>query len=67
MLCAGEEGKDACSGDSGSPLTCEGVFCGIVSWGEGCAEAEYPGVYTEVAYFVDWIAANSGSGNATVV
>ncbi|MCL4168653.1 UNVERIFIED_CONTAM: hypothetical protein GTU68_008266 [Idotea baltica] len=61
MICAGvpEGGKDACQGDSGGPLACQGYLGGIVSWGEGCAEPGYPGVYTEVAYFVDWIEANA--------
>ena len=61
MLCAGypEGGKDACQADSGGPLV--GVqgetryLAGIVSWGISCARGEYPGVYTEVAYFIDWI------------
>ena len=57
MICSGEEGKDSCQGDSGGPMTCDdGVLCGVVSWGSGCAEAGYPGVYAEVADVVDWMA-----------
>jgi len=58
MMCAGEKGKDSCQGDSGGPLTCDGVHCGIVSWGYGCAQAGYPGVYTQTSSFVDFITDN---------
>ncbi|KAM7361979.1 trypsin beta-like [Cochliomyia hominivorax] len=49
MFCASIPGrKDACSGDSGGPAIVNGQFCGIVSWGVGCARKNYPGVYTNV-------------------
>ncbi|KAG8201092.1 hypothetical protein JTE90_028762 [Oedothorax gibbosus] len=62
MLCAGYEegGKDSCQGDSGGPFvqrSANGVstLIGIVSWGRGCAQPKYPGVYTETAHYMDWI------------
>lgn len=58
MICAGEYHKDSCQGDSGGPMTCDRVHCGIVSWGRGCGLRNYPGVYTQTSYFVDWITDN---------
>ncbi|KAA0203526.1 hypothetical protein HAZT_HAZT009334 [Hyalella azteca] len=55
MICAGEEDKGPCTGDGGGPMMCGDYLCGITSWGVGCGEKGYPGVYTEVSYFVDWI------------
>ncbi|XP_054729068.1 CUB and peptidase domain-containing protein 2-like [Anastrepha obliqua] len=57
MICAGymEGGRDACVGDSGGPLVCVGKLVGVVSFGVGCAEPGYPGVYADVASYVKWI------------
>jgi len=59
MLCAGTGGKDSCQGDSGGPLHSGDTLVGVVSWGIGCAEPGYPGVYTDVPYFSDFISQNS--------
>src|SRR5207237_4098396 len=57
-ICAGYDqgGVDTCQGDSGGPMVNKDssgnwVEVGIVSWGEGCARAGKPGVYTEVSTF----------------
>lgn len=60
MLCAGAEGIDSCQGDSGGPLVVRNTLgnyqlIGIVSWGIGCAEKGYPGVYTRVNKYLKWI------------
>lgn len=58
MLCAGftEGGRDACSGDSGGALVnSDGVAVGVVSWGIGCAEPAYPGVYARLSFVADFI------------
>lgn len=65
MICAGipQGGKDSCQGDSGGPMTASDTgdryLAGIVSWGYGCARPGYPGVYTEVSAFVDWVQQHS--------
>ncbi|XP_063314161.1 plasma kallikrein-like [Pelobates fuscus] len=61
VICAGyKQGKvDACKGDSGGPIACKvdntWYLFGITSWGEGCAKARKPGVYTRVTVFANWI------------
>jgi secreted trypsin-like serine protease len=70
MLCAGlpEGGKDACQGDSGGPLVVPNgqngwLQVGIVSWGEGCATPNFPGVYANVPFLYNWIV---GEGSNTI-
>ena len=56
MLCAGylNGGVDTCFGDSGGPLEAPAPggsyrLVGLTGWGDGCARANAPGVYTRVA------------------
>jgi hypothetical protein len=64
QICANDQGKDICSGDSGSPLiymdsTGTPIQVGLSSFGRGCGNFEFPGIHTRVSYFYhDWILPN---------
>ncbi|XP_063597281.1 trypsin epsilon-like [Penaeus indicus] len=66
IVCAASNNKDACQGDSGGPLVVlesdSYTQIGVVSWGIGCAEADYPGIYTRVSSYMRWIKDNTQEG-----
>ncbi|NBX23290.1 MAG: hypothetical protein EBR52_04130, partial [Microbacteriaceae bacterium] len=76
MLCAGTVAfdRDTCQGDSGGPLaankgatgTVPWFLVGITSYGNGCANGQDPGVYTEVFNYVSWINQKVGITSATI-
>ena len=53
MLCAGAPGRDTCQGDSGGPLVVplagEFRLVGDTSFGNGCADPRFPGIYGRLA------------------
>lgn len=66
QLCAGgEKGRDSCRGDSGGPLMTISAdksgeinwyAAGVVSFGPSpCGMENWPGVYTRVSKYVNWI------------
>ncbi|XP_063387148.1 phenoloxidase-activating factor 3-like [Cydia fagiglandana] len=68
MCAGGVPDKDSCGGDSGGPLLHPGVVGrvglryvqrGIVSYGsKRCGVGGFPGVYTRVGHYMDWILDN---------
>ncbi|XP_034001435.1 tryptase-like [Trematomus bernacchii] len=67
MICAGLRagGNDSCQGDSGGPMMIKKgsvwVQSGVVTFGRGCALPKFPGGYTRVSQYEDWITNHTGS------
>ncbi|MFS8886475.1 trypsin-like serine protease [Synechococcus sp. H70.2] len=67
MLCAGfpQGGVDTCQADSGGPLLVPSgsgfALAGITSFGKGCAQPNFYGVYTRVSSFAEFVQAVIGS------
>lgn len=62
QLCAGlpQGSIDTCQGDSGGPLAIRDgkgghVQIGVVSWGHGCAQEGFPGIYSRLATDREWL------------
>lgn len=66
MVCAYDGVHDTCQGDSGGPLMVPDgggfALAGLTSWGIGCADEGYPGVYTRIgaAQLNAWVLSRVG-------
>jgi trypsin len=69
MVCAYADNKDSCQGDSGGPLikgtATDGPQVGVVSFGYKCAEPGFPGVYSDVGFYYDWILETKSDTNSS--
>ncbi|XP_052017067.1 transmembrane protease serine 12 [Apodemus sylvaticus] len=70
-FCAGHENGtfDTCRGDSGGPLMCylpehkRYFVMGITSYGHGCGQRHFPGVYSSPSSFRQWLTQYLSQGN----
>lgn len=68
MFCAAASQKDTCNGDSGGPIVIKAADggwrqVGVVSFGASCASDAFPGVYTRLSRYIDWVAQRVGTAN----
>lgn len=55
-----DDNQDTCQGDSGGPVYARDTkgslhAIGLTSWGTGCALDHYPGFYTNLCFYQNWI------------
>lgn len=48
-------------------MVCNGVLAGIVSFGKECASPQYPGVYTDIRKYVEWIERNRAAQQGNTI
>ena len=65
MICSlSDKENGTCTGDEGGPYICninntgQAVLVGVISWSNGCADPNFPGVYARVTHVLDWIKKN---------
>merc|ERR550519_2147615 len=65
-MCAYKENTDSCQGDSGGPLAHQEngkyTVVGVVSYGAGCAQKDFAGVYARVTAYDAWIRSKIADG-----
>ncbi|XP_073692118.1 tryptase-like [Garra rufa] len=66
MICAGQEGKSICPGDSGGPMVSRKgslwIQSGIMTFSRNlCNDLKYPSGFTRVSQYQDWIKSHIGS------
>ncbi|XP_030366168.1 transmembrane protease serine 12 [Strigops habroptila] len=74
MICAGSRwgGTDTCQGDSGGPLACyhpptnRYYLMGIASFGVGCGQPRFPGIYVRLSQYRRWIKSELQLNNKAV-
>ena len=59
MICADSPETELCTNDIGGPLVCNGKLSGIASLSKGCGSPGYPGLYTKIEAFTNWIEQNA--------